>query len=89
MFVCLAFFMLSHLFIAALWSPTGKGLTSWLLFVMFVVFVSFPCGILGQVRYLIVSLTDLCCLSYFYTFFSRNVNQQLPRITALKIKYQY
>ena len=30
----LVFFMLSHLFIAALWSPAGKGLTSWLLFVM-------------------------------------------------------
>ena len=27
--------MLSHLFVAALWSPAGKGLTSWLLFVMF------------------------------------------------------
>ena len=27
-------FMLSSLFIAALWSPSGKGLTSWLLFVM-------------------------------------------------------
>ena len=25
------------LFIAALWSPAGKGLTSWLLFVMFIV----------------------------------------------------
>ena len=29
--------MLSRLFIAALWSPKGKGLTSWLLFVMFIV----------------------------------------------------
>ena len=28
------FGMLSRLFIAALWSPAGKGLTSWLLFVM-------------------------------------------------------
>ena len=36
-------FMLSHLFIAALWSPVGKGLTSWLLFVMFnCVFSHFP-----------------------------------------------
>ena len=33
--LCLVFFMLSHLFIAALWSPAGKGLTSWLLLVMF------------------------------------------------------
>ena len=41
-------------------------LTSWLLFVMFnCVFVTFPCGILGQVWYLIVSIPDLCHLSYF------------------------
>ena len=31
------FVLLSRLFIAALWSPEGKGLTSWLLFVMFIV----------------------------------------------------
>ena len=35
--LCLVFVMLSRLFIAALWSPEGKGLTSWLLFVMFIV----------------------------------------------------
>ena len=28
-------------------------------------FVTFPCGILGQVWYLIVSFPDLCRLSYF------------------------
>ena len=33
-YLCLVFVMLSRLFIAALWSPTGKGLTSWRLFVM-------------------------------------------------------
>ena len=32
---------------------------------MFIVFVTFPCGILGQVWYLIVSFPDLCLLSYF------------------------
>ena len=57
-YLCLAFVMLSRLFIAALWTPEGKGLTSWLLFVMFIV-------ILIQVWYLIVSITDHCCLSYF------------------------
>ena len=31
------FVMLSRLFIAALWSPEGKGLTFWLLFLMFIV----------------------------------------------------
>ena len=48
--LCLVFVMFSGLFFAALWSPAGKGLTSWLLFVMFnCVFVTFPCGILGAV----------------------------------------
>ena len=36
-YLCLVFVMLSRLFIAALWSPEGKGLTSWLLFVMLIV----------------------------------------------------
>ena len=35
--LCLVFVMLSRLFIVALWSPEGKGLTSWLLFVVFIV----------------------------------------------------
>ena len=68
-YLCLVFFMLSCLFIAALWSPAGKGLTSWLLFVIFnCVFVTFLCGILCQVWYLIVSILDLCRLSYFASF---------------------
>ena len=37
-FLCLVFLLLSRLFIAALWSPAGKGLTSWLLLAMFIVF---------------------------------------------------
>ena len=66
-YLCLVFVMLSFHFIAALWSPAGKGLTSWLPFVMFNCgFVTFPCGILGQVWYLIVLIPHLCPLSYFY-----------------------
>ena len=39
------FVMLLRLFIAALWSPAVKGLTSWLLYVMFnCIYVTFPCG---------------------------------------------
>ena len=65
-YLCLVFFMLLCLFIAALWSPAGKGLTFWLLFVLFnCVFVTLPCGILGQVWNLIVLIPDLCCLSNF------------------------
>ena len=76
-YLCLVSVMLSRRYIAALWSPTWKGVTSWLPFVMFncvfvtfpcgqtVFFVTFPCGILGQVWYLIVSIPDPCPLSYF------------------------
>ena len=57
---------LSRLFIAALWSPAGIMLNSWLSFVMFnCVFVTFPCGMLGQVWYLIVLVPGLCHLLYF------------------------
>ena len=34
-YLCHMFDMLSYLFIDAFWSPAGKGLTSWLSFVMF------------------------------------------------------
>ena len=62
----------SHEFASVhLLSPAGKELTSWLLFVMFnCVFVTFPCGSLGQVWYLSVSISDLCRLSYFVSSFS-------------------
>ena len=65
-YLCLVFVMLSRRFIAALWSPAGKGLASWLLFVMSNCdLVTLPCGILGQVWYLFVLIPDLCHLSYF------------------------
>ena len=61
--------MLLRLFLAALCSPAGKGLSSWLLFVMSNCdFVTFPCGILGQVWYMIVLIPDLCRLSYYYIY---------------------
>ena len=62
-YFCLVFVMLKRLFMAAIWSPSGKGLAPWLLFVTFnCVFVMFPCDILGQVCYLIVSIPVLCHL---------------------------
>ena len=49
---------------------SGERLTAWLLFVMSNCdFVTFPCGILGQVWYLIVLIPDLCRLSYFINRF--------------------
>ena len=72
-YLCFVFIMLLRLFIAALWSPEWKGLTSWLLLEIFnCVFVTFPCGILGQVWYLIVLIPDLSRLSYFGTTASQN-----------------
>ena len=40
-YLCPVFVMLSRLFIAALWSPSGKCLTSWLLCVLFIVILLF------------------------------------------------
>ena len=38
-FLCLVFLMFLRLYIAALWSPAGKGLAPRLLLVMFIVFL--------------------------------------------------
>ena len=78
-YLFLVFVMLLRLFIAALWSPAGKGLVFWLSFVMFnCVFVTFPCSILGQMWYLIVSLPDLCQLSYFDNWYEVSPSRTLP-----------
>ena len=77
-YLCHVFVMLSRLIIAALWSPAGKWLTSWLLFNC--VFVTFPCGFLGQVWCLIVSIPDLCHLSYFNVQPSQILFLYLPPI---------
>ena len=62
-YLCLVFVMRWLLFIAALLSPAGKGLTSWFLFVTsYCDIVTFPFGILGQVWNLIVLIPDLCRL---------------------------
>ena len=57
----------ARLFSCALWSPAGKGLTSWLSFVVSYCEFVYPgsgvvLGILGQVWYLIVSIPDLAPL---------------------------
>ena len=53
-------------FIDAVWPPAGKGLTSWLSFVMCnCVVVNFHFDVLGQVWCLIVSIPDSCPLSYY------------------------
>ena len=44
-------------------ATAGKGLTSWISFVVYN--CHFPIGILGHVWYLFVSIPDLCTLTYF------------------------
>ena len=68
-FLVFAMSLYARLFICALWSPAEKGLTSWLSFVVSnCEFVTFPlvswvrCGTM----YLIVSIPDLCTLTYLY-----------------------
>ena len=59
--------MLSCLFLTSLWSLAGE--TADRLALLYVVFssdfVTFPYGVLGEVRYLIVSFPDICLLPYF------------------------
>ena len=76
-YFCIVFVMLSRLLIAALWSPAGKGLTSWLSFVVLnCAVVTFPFGILGHVyRFLIFApfLLSYCTHSTTYNVCSGQV----------------
>ena len=56
----------ARLFKFALCSTAWKGLISWLSSVVsYCEFVTFPCGILGQVWYLIVSIPDLSTITLY------------------------
>ena len=79
MFLCLVFLMLSRLFIAALWSPAGKGLTSWLLSVMFIVFL-----LLSHV----VSWLD-CIVSWALPSFLLLQQQSTPWACIFSILYMF
>ena len=68
----LIFVMLSCLFIAALLSSAGKGLTSWLscvcfFFFFFFFFDTILYGVSGQLWYLIVLIPDRCFFCTFIT----------------------
>ena len=71
MFLCLEFLILSRLFIAALWSPAGKGLTFWLLLVMFIVFLLLFCLPVGfffcsGIQFYVLSSPYLYFISFLY-----------------------
>ena len=61
------FVMFLCLFIVATWSHAWKGLASWLscMHDVFLCFVTFAYGILGQVWCLIVSIPDIFLHFYF------------------------
>ena len=61
--VCHAYASVHCCFVVTCWERTDILA----LFVTFnCVLVTFPCGILGQVYYFIVSIPDICRLSYFH-----------------------
>ena len=61
--LCFRFVMSSCLFIVTCWEKAD--LLALLSVMIYCDFVTFPCGVLGQVWCLIVSISDLCLLSYF------------------------
>ena len=63
-YLCLLFGMLSRLFIAAVWSPAGKGLTSRLSFVMLNCFCHLPMWYPASGVVLDSYIPELCHLSY-------------------------
>ena len=63
---CLVFAMFcARLFICALWSPAGKGLTSWLSFVVSSVSLSLSHWYPGSGVVLDCIDSDLCTITYF------------------------
>ena len=65
MFVCYTVLSIPCSLVDACWERTDPLALSYI-YVMFCCgFVTFPYGVLGQVHYLIVLITDLCLLSYF------------------------
>ena len=80
-YLCLVFVLLSRLFVAALWSPAWKGLTSWLLFVMSNCdFVTFSMWYPGSSVVLDCIDSDLCRPSYFQDQLSLNAGQKYCRM---------
>ena len=70
---CLMFAMFcARLFICALWSPAGKGLTSWLSFVVSSVSLSLSHWYPGSG--VVLDCIDLCAITYFeYQFHTSSV----------------
>ena len=53
------------------------------------IFITFPCDILGQVWYLIVSIPDFCRLSYRLSSKGHNLYYSLTAIFCILLPYVY
>ena len=60
--VCHAFFSVHYSLVVTYWERAN--FLALLYVMLYCVFVTFPCGILGQVWYFIVLIPDLCLLPY-------------------------
>ena len=74
-YLCFVFVICSCLFIAALWSPAGKGLTSWLpcVWCFIVLFVTFPCGAERLIHFTLKAFLAKFRHAFARVFFSRNL----------------
>ena len=75
--VCHAFLSVGCGLVVTCWKRAN--LLALLCVMFYCVFVTFQCGVLGQVWYLNVSISDLCILSYFHLIFVSNAGVALCR----------
>ena len=66
--VCHAFLSVQCSLVVTCWERAN--LLAVLCVMLYCVFVTFPCGFLGQVWYLIVSIPDLYLITYFNQYIS-------------------
>ena len=75
---CLVFAMFcARLFICALWSPVGKGLTSWLSFVVSSVSLSLSHWYPGSG--VVLDCIDSCSLQPYYFYLMENATILIPK----------
>ena len=80
---CVLFLLFLRLLFAAMWSPAGKGLTSWLLLVMFIVFCYFP------MWYSLSGLVHDCIVSWSLPPFFLWTIKSPPGVVASFLMYLY
>ena len=79
-FLCLVFLLLAHLVVTCWERVDHLALAQ--VGNVYCIFVTFLCGVLGQVWYLIVSFPDLCRVSYLCTTSSTKKRNNLFELTC-------